>query len=249
MGIDLRLPNITASTTEGQIAQVRSYLTQLTEQLNFAFNSISNGETMSSYKASQVEASGASKEEQAKNTFSELKSLIIKSADIVEAYYKAFDLKMASEGKYMAVSDFGTYYEESSGELVGRVDGIEQQHKILQEIVNPLNERVAAIENTGLIKSGVIDTFGEGDEAGQSVIGIVIKQKIVNKNTGDVIYNKLAKLSSEGLELFTNDSDTATAIFKDSTMYIASAEISGSLKLGGYRLDTSNGIAFKWEGR
>lgn len=250
MGIDLRLPNITASTTEGQIAQVRSYLTQLTEQLNFAFNSISNGETMSSYKASQVEASGVSKEEQAKNTFSELKSLIIKSADIVEAYYKEFGVLLESEGKYMAVSDFGTYYEESSKALVDKYDSIEQQHKILQEIVNPLNERVAAIENTGLIKSGVIDTFGEGDEAGQSVIGIEIRQKIVDENDGTVIYNKLARLSSQGLELYTNpDSTEPTAIFQYNKMYIANAEISGSLKLGGYKLDTAKGLTFKWEGR
>lgn len=248
--VDLRLPNITATTTEGQIAQVRSYLTQLTEQLNFAFNSISNGETMESYKASQTVSSGTSKEEQAKNTFSDIKSLIIKSADIVEAYYKEFGVLLESEGKYMAVSEFGTFYEESSKTLVDKYDSIEEQYKDLQKVVDEMGVVLGEISTNAIIKSGVIGTFTAGNVEGVPQYGIEIRQKTIDETTGKEIYHKMAQLSSEGLELYANpDSDEPTAIFKYNTMYITNAKISGTLTLGGYQLDTSNGIAFKWVGR
>ena len=92
--VDLRIPNINATSTDGKVEQIRSSLIQLTEQLNWAFNSISNGETMDSYREKQKTTSEVSKEEQASNTFSELKSLIIKSADIVDAYYREFDIRL-----------------------------------------------------------------------------------------------------------------------------------------------------------
>ena len=249
MSIDLRLPNIPATTTEGQMAQVRSYLTQLTEQLNFAFNSISNGETMESYKASQAVASGTSKEEQAKNTFSEIKSLIIKSADIVEAYYKEFGVLLESEGKYMASSEFGTFYEESYKTLVDKYDGLELKFSDLQKVVDDKGKLVDSLSTNASIVSGMLKYEKIGEYEGVPMYGIQIGQS-VKDNDGNEIFNKLAMLTSEGLELYGNpNSDTPSAVFKYNTMYITNAEVSGTLKLGGYQLDTSNGIAFKWVGR
>ena len=40
MNIEFKIPNINAPTVEGQIAQIRSYLFQLAEQLNYSFNVI-----------------------------------------------------------------------------------------------------------------------------------------------------------------------------------------------------------------
>lgn len=250
MGVDLRLPNITASTTEGQIAQIRSSLIQLTEQLNWAFNSISNGETMSDYRETGGGSSAVTKEEEAKNTFSEIKSLIIKSADIVEAYYKEFGVLLESEGKYMAVSDFGTYYETSSKTIVDKYNSLEEQYKNLQKVVDAMGVVVGEISTNALIKSGLLKYVNIGEYDGVPLYGIEIGQEVVDETTGDVIYNKLAQLSSEGLELYGNpDSSTPTAIFKYNTMYITNAEISGTLKLGGYKIVTSKGISFKWAGR
>ena len=40
MNVDLRFPNISATTHEGQMSQMQSYLHQLVEQLNWALNSL-----------------------------------------------------------------------------------------------------------------------------------------------------------------------------------------------------------------
>lgn len=248
--IDIRKPNITEKTAEGQLAQIRSYLYQFAEQLQWAFNSISGGETMESYRVSQTTSSGGSKEKNAQNTFSELKSLIIKSADIVDAYYKEFGVLLESEGKYVAVSDFGTYYERSSKTIVDKYDSIEQQHKNLQKVVDDMGTVVGELSTNALIKSGMLKHVTIGEHEGVPLYGIEIRQQVVDETTGEEIYHKLAMLSSEGLELYANpNSDIPSAIFKHNTMYITNAEISGTLKLGGYRIHTNNGLLFKWEGR
>ena len=40
MGIDIRLPNINASTEEGQLMQIKSYLYQFAEQLKYAISTL-----------------------------------------------------------------------------------------------------------------------------------------------------------------------------------------------------------------
>ena len=44
MSINFRYPNITGNSDREQIAQVRSYLHQLVDQLNYAFSTIGFGE-------------------------------------------------------------------------------------------------------------------------------------------------------------------------------------------------------------
>ena len=251
MGVALRLPNITATDPDGQIAQIRSALVQLTEQLNWAFSSISDGETMEAYREKTSSSSSEiSKEEEAKNTFSEIKSLIIKSADIVEAYYKEFGVLLESEGRYMAKSDFGTYYEESSKTLVDKYDSIEGQFTDLQTVVDNLGEVVDKVSNSAVIKMGLLKYVQIGEYEGMPLYGIEIGQRVVDEKTGEEVSNKIAMLTSEGLALYANPkSSNPSAIFKHSTMYIANAEISSSLKVGGYSLGTAKGLTFKWVGR
>ena len=245
MGIDLRIPSINATTAEGQ--QIRSYLIQLVEQLNYAFNSISNsGETMDSYRATMSESSGSSSEEEASNTFTEIKSLIIKSADIVKAYYEQMDL-LYLKGEYVAESDFGKYKEETSAAIVANATSIEQKYTNLQEVIDELNATVGKISSNASIKSGLLGY----DKDGLPIFGIQLGQSATDEVTGEEIFNKVARLTSAGgLELFSDaNSDAPSAVFKHNTMYIANANITQTLKLGGYNIETTKGLAFKWAGR
>ena len=81
--INIRLPNITANTEQGQLLQVKSYLHQLVQELNWALTSIETGKNT---QVAKKDASGnaVTKEEMA-TTFNELKSLIIKSSATVTA--------------------------------------------------------------------------------------------------------------------------------------------------------------------
>ena len=80
--IDIRLPNITAATPDGQMKQMQSYMHQLVQQLNWALNTIDEavaGNTSSVVMSKQSEDISP---EEAANAFNSIKSLIIKSADI-----------------------------------------------------------------------------------------------------------------------------------------------------------------------
>lgn len=246
--INLRFPNITAPTPEGQLAQIKSAMIQLTEQLNFAFNSISNGETMSSY-AKNAEETSVPKEEWTNNTFSEIKALIIKSADIVEHIYDEIETIFDQNEKYVATSSFGTYQREQNAKMEALPDSLKTTFYTKEQIDDSLGKRLDALENNALIKQGVLRYFTAGEYEGVPQYGIEVGQEVTNAN-GDVVYNKMARLFAEGLELYaSNDSNTPTAIFKYNTMYITNAEISGTLKLGGYKITTAKGLSFKWEGR
>ena len=85
MSIDLRLPNITATTEAGKLQQVQSYLFQLVEQLNFALKSVGSA-AGSNVVLETASSTGAKREQEAQATFRDIKALIIKSADIVNAY-------------------------------------------------------------------------------------------------------------------------------------------------------------------
>ena len=99
MSFDFKLPNITATSDSGKVEQIRSYLYQLAEQLKWALNSIESGGGKVLQQGTQsIEKEITDKEAQA--TFGSIKSLIIKSADIVEAYYEEISEKLV--GEYVA---------------------------------------------------------------------------------------------------------------------------------------------------
>ena len=119
MGIDIRLPNITATTEAGQLSQMRSYLYQFAEQLQWALNTLDKGTSAEEIelKNAVVEVVEKTEEAKAQDAFNSIKDLIIKSADIVEAYYEEIDNLLSLSGKYVASSDFGTYAQETSNKI------------------------------------------------------------------------------------------------------------------------------------
>ena len=110
--IILQPPRISGSEKQ-QLMQIRDYFGVLIPQLNMALKVTQQAEerTMQSIAASPQQQK-AMQEEAARATFAEVKNLIIKSADIVNAYSEKISLQL--EGRYVAQSEFGTYKEETA---------------------------------------------------------------------------------------------------------------------------------------
>lgn len=132
MGLNLRLPNITGLSEKEQILQIKSYLYQLVNDLQFAFNDTSSTSdsvvVMNKSGGSYASSQGMS----ATAMFSVLKPLIIKSADIVDAYYEKLTTKF--EGEYVAQSAFGTYTEETAQSIEENSTAISQTFTNIQTI-------------------------------------------------------------------------------------------------------------------
>ena len=108
MSSEIRLPNITATTDAGKLQQVQSYLFQLVEQLNIALKSVDSA-AGSNVVMETASSTGVKREQETQASFNSIKALIIKSADIVNAYYDKISEKLT--GEYVAQSEFGTYQE------------------------------------------------------------------------------------------------------------------------------------------
>ena len=242
MSIDIPRPNINAPTEAGRLEQVRSYLYQMAEQLNFALNSVERQMETTVLEASKQTSSEPTPEEVQSN-FNSIKSLIIKSADIVDSYSEAIKKKL--EGYYVAESDFGTYREDTSALFEANSKSFNAMFENVQEIDTTLSslkgEYSRLIETEAYIKSGKLD---DDPATGAAVYGIEVGQ--TNTIDGVEVFDKFARFTSDRLSFFDKN-DVEVAYISDYTLVITKAEIN-VLILGGYEIDTSDGLTFKWIG-
>ena len=238
--IDIRLPNITASTDSGKLQQMQSYMHQLVEQLNWALNTVESAQMDSSIPAVKYESKPSSPKE-AEDTFNSIKALIIKSADIVKAYETTIFSDF--NGKYFAESDFGTYLEETNRKVEENSKGVSESYKQIQAIDTDLDGIAEYINTTeGYIRRGILDE--------QGTIGIEVGE------TMDGSYHRYARFTAEKLSFFDiNGSEVAYIGAGDvdksdsNCLYVrGKAVFLGEIQLGGYKTDTTDGLAFTWIG-
>lgn len=239
MSFNITIPNISSTTDRGKLEQIRSYLYQLAEQLNWALNTLeSNAGAVTRQSNQSTKKTESETEAQAQASFSYTKSLIISSADIINAYYDELNEKFS--GQYVAQSDFGTYIENTSQEITKNSTETENVFVSIQEIIGAVAEIESNLnEVNARIKSGVLDY----DDKGLPIYGLEIGQ--TNEIDGVKVFNKYARFMSDKLA-FYDKNDTEVAYISDYKLYITNAHISGTLTLGRYNIDTSNGLAFKW---
>lgn len=230
---DIRRPNINAPTTEGQLEQIKSYLYQLTNQLNFAIKST---ESMSSVTVKDQDNNTVSEIASAEKTFFAVKDLIIKSADIVNAYYEAISKRLS--GKYVAQSDFGTFEQETNALFEATSESITQHYESIQAIKSDVENLNELRKDNCYIKTGWLDD-------NETIAGVEVGK--ISEVDG-VTQTAFARFTTNRLAFF-DDSGTELAYFSDYRLYINIVVITGHLQFdGGYILDPSNGLAFKWGG-
>lgn len=214
MSYHFNLPNITATTPEGKLSQMQSYLYQTIEQLNWALNTIDSATgTGGTYAKS---TSGSGKAENSKDSlsnFGEIKALIIKSADIVEAYYEQISKKLS--GEYVAKSDFGTYKEKTDAIISANSKGITQQYTNLQQISGDVSY---LMEANAYIKTGEIAY----DEFGAPVYGLEIGQS--TEIDGVEVFKKYARFTSDRLS-FYDQNNYEVAYVSDKKLHITHIEV------------------------
>ena len=342
MSVDLRLPNIHGSDRE-QLVQMRSYLYQLVGELQWALN---NTTPASESVVIQTKGGGtvlpsASSSTEIETTFGALKPLIIKSADIVKAYYEEIDSLLNLEGSYVADSDFGKFVQNTKLQLSATSDNISQNYTNIQTITTNLgtittnlgtvtnelgdlggevdtlddnlnkategfqsdlgdaNARIGEVDegwkgadqtnkenlnnNTQALLDGIddVDEKASGiDDATKGLEGEIANLKnqveLVIKTTAAIksgyLYDDAGGAPVYGIEIFQVDEATGyenqrfarftadrlsfydsggaeVAYISNRKLYISDVEILESAKLGGFKLDLSNGLRLKWEGK
>ena len=247
--MEIRLPNINGQTEAEQLAQIRSYLYQFAEQLNLAFGRLEEDEKSANITyGSQAVSQSASAVEKAQvdNTFSEIKGLLIKSADFVEAFNE--EITKTLNGQYVAKSEFGTFIEDTQANLYANSKAVGVKFKDEQYVESDASniEYTAVRSANAWAKVGLLGYEEDGDP----IYGMEIGQ--INTSQGDGANEpekKMARYTSSGIELY-GDESVPVAIITEDYIKITNAIFKNSVILGGYKMvvDTDNGIEFKWVG-
>jgi predicted nucleic acid-binding Zn-ribbon protein len=164
MTFDFRYPQLTGATEREQLQQMKTYIHQLVDELKWALNSV--GSPQGNVVVIQQKSGNANSgigtigmdelnEDSVQAHFNEIKPLIIKSADIVNAYYEEINKRL--ESLYVAQSEFGTFVQQATQDIEATADNVTQVFTNVQTIatdvgtvkteVQTIDSKVKSIDN------------------------------------------------------------------------------------------------------
>ena len=158
--LTLQYPPMSGGDAAQQLDGLRRYLMQMTDTLNGA--DWSAGAVLTEISQAIDAESLAEQERQTELAgYAALKTLIIKTADFAAENSEAFRLKLS--GNYVAVSDFGKYWQEASMTVDGNEFGIRQLYEYAAGVNNAFTVNSKQYVKTGLLYyDGVKPVYGVG---------------------------------------------------------------------------------------
>lgn len=146
------------------------------------------------------------------------------------------------DGIYYAKSDFGEFLENYKQILSIDPTAINQAYSDIQTLCAEKEKIKEAIISTNAnIKTGILYY----DDDSVPIYGVEVGQ--TTEVNGEELFNKFARFTSSRLS-FYDANGSEVAYISDYKLYITNAQVLGNLYLGSYILDTTNGIAFIWNG-
>lgn len=198
--LTLQYPPMTGGDAAQQLDGLRRYLVQLTDELNGA--DWSAGAVLTQISQA-IDASALSKGERLTELsgFAALKTLIIKTADFAAENSEAFKLKLS--GNYVAVSDFGKYWQEASMTIDGNEFGIRQLYEFSAGVNNAFTVNSKQYVKTGLLYyNGVTPVYGVG-------VGNIETTVSNDKEVIDKTQNELLTVTSGRVSFWQGGSEVA----------------------------------------
>lgn len=222
----LAYPSIAGKTSGEQLESMRRYLCTLTDQLNLADWSASAVLQEVSRAIDADSLPDAERKTQLGN-FGQLKALIIKTADYAAANSESFQTQLS--GNYIAVSDFGKYWQKATMTVDGNEFGIRQLYDYAAGINNDFAVNSQQYVKTGLLYyNGAVPVYGVGvgniettvTKDGETVVDQT-KNELVTVTPGRVSFwqggDEIAYLSAKKLH------------FPSGTLEATNAKLSGTL--------------------
>ena len=167
MSVNLRYPNISGFTEKEQLAQIKSYLYQLVDQLNYALPSL--GGSTQTYEVQGTEVS-----------YYELRSLIISTTGELRDQYEKLYQRLETD--YTSKKDFNENAEAVSAEL-----------DRLLELINTLDGLVENLKGEDVtIKESIADLSGSVTSLSKSVGDLAAEDVAIKKTIDDLAAEDVA---------------------------------------------------------
>ena len=206
-GIEIRPPQLTGGTPQEQLGQLQRYLTALAQQLQFAFDAVQGGspEIMTA-------AAPQPQVQQRQETLRQMKALILKSAQVTQVLEQQVSKRL--EGKYVAVSQFGTYCQETSQTLEANSRELKQTFQNVQQLESTVAGLGSAVKEVNAsIRTG---------EIADGIYGVEIGQQ--EREDGIIRFRRYARLTAEKLS-FYDSNEIEVAYVSNRRLYVTAAEI------------------------
>lgn len=229
-----------------QLEQMYRYLYKMSEQLNTAL-AVTDREYQIVVQTKSGSAPGSESPitPQLDAQYRELRSLIIKTADIVNQQMDKTVKQL--NGKFEAISsEWGTFEQnierkivETAEATIDSFDYSEKIHGIEKTVLNGVTSY--AIESLGYIKRGIIGFDDENFPIYGIAVGTELKEKTVEKDgkTYQQIdtTKRIATYTSDAITFWRND--VAIARFSGDELYVTRAEITQQIRLGDWFFSVS----------
>lgn len=229
MVINCNVPVLNGLDDSTKLIKMEKYLWELNDQLRFILSNLEidnfSVETQNSLGISETEKSKA--ETQVLETIDSLRQKIVNTANHIESDIQT--IRDTMEGQYKAISDqFGTYtadyFRETTKNALYSIDEFKQ--------IETINGYY--VESQGYVKTGNIGSDGEN-----VLYGIEIGDVQNMNGTKLQLCNNKISCFENGVKIWG---------IANREIEIARAKIGEYIYFGGYRVEVTNGIEFKWEG-
>ena len=263
MSFKFQLPPITA---ESGIDKLRSYLMQMTDQLEYALNNIETSNFTLETQKQVVTKPEQYTEQSVDEAVAILKDMIIKNAEVIEQHMD--EITQELHGDYTALSsEFGAYKEESTAQITANANSITQNISITQTIRSDVAGLNSSVSNLNINKANATDVSTQGSWIQQTdsyvktgvlyyegltpVTGIALGQiqhEIVNGNDCMKRVGFYATFTPQELAFYKDS--TKVAYVSNDKLYINKAEILNEFDFGRYEYkdESGRGLTLKWKG-
>lgn len=247
------MPPYPNGSVQQQLTQQYAYLFQMAQQLNMALSALENGQAGAAGDSRQQRGGGlfaAAEKTAAENReqFQNLRAMIVKTAKQVTRSVEQLEVRLGEE--YVAASQFGTYVQRLSAYLEANPEALTQYYSFCSDLAANVAAVDAAfstykLDTEGYIRTGIVYYDGPapvyGVAVGQNLTTTEIDgRQVVEQN------NFRAVFTAQRLS-FWQDS-TEIAYVSNNRLYITNITVLDSVSIGSWRLDSANGLAFKWIG-
>ena len=251
---ELRMPPYPNGSVQQQLTQQYSYLFQMAQQLNMALSALEGGTVSTAGNSGQQRKSGGAASAAGKaalenaEQFQNLRAMIVKTAKQVSRNMEQLETRLSEE--YVASSQFRTYVQRLSAYLEANPEALTQYYSFCSDLAANVAAVDAAfstykLDTEGYIRTGIVYYDGPapvyGVAVGQNLTTTEIDgQQVVEQN------NFRAVFTAQRLS-FWQDS-TEIAYVSNNRLYITNITVLDSISIGHWRMDSGNGLAFKWIG-
>ena len=251
---ELLMPPYPNGSVQQQLTQQYSYLFQMAQQLNMALSALEGGAVSTAGNSGQQRKSGGAAAAAGKaalenaEQFQNLRAMIVKTAKQVSRNMEQLETRLSEE--YVASSQFGTYVQRLSAYLEANPEALTQYYSFCSDLAANVAAVDAAFSNykldtEGYIRTGIVYYDGPAPVSGVAVghnltTTEIDGQQVVEQN------NFRAVFTAQRLS-FWQDS-TEIAYVSNNRLYITNITVLDSISIGHWRMDSGNGLAFKWIG-